>query len=152
MIDLKQELLRLTDALSAAGIDYALCGGLAVALHGYPRATKDIDLIIAQDAIESVRAIIDPMGFHIDAGRILFKQGTSEETTAWRISRAEGENLVTIDFFLVSPFLEDVWNERQEFEIDNSNTRLWAVSLKGLQKMKRSAGRALDLADLEKLE
>ena len=32
-------------ALERAKVPYALCGGLAVALHGFPRATKDIDLL-----------------------------------------------------------------------------------------------------------
>lgn len=33
------------DALHAAGVAYALCGGLAVNLHGHVRATRDIDLL-----------------------------------------------------------------------------------------------------------
>ena len=31
--------------MDEAGVDYALCGGLAVAAHGAPRATRDIDLL-----------------------------------------------------------------------------------------------------------
>lgn len=40
---LEDELLKITDCLDQAGIDYGLCGGLAVVVHGYPRLTKDID-------------------------------------------------------------------------------------------------------------
>jgi hypothetical protein len=36
-------------ALAEAGIDYVLIGVLAVAAHGYPRATKDIDIVPAPD-------------------------------------------------------------------------------------------------------
>ncbi len=38
------ELLALARALDAAGLEYALCGGLALAVYGAPRATRDIDL------------------------------------------------------------------------------------------------------------
>ena len=36
-------LRRLTQRLDAEGISYALLGGLALAEHGYPRLTEDID-------------------------------------------------------------------------------------------------------------
>src|SRR3954466_1133780 len=36
-------------AIAEAGIDYVLIGGLAVAAHGYPRATKDVDIVPAPD-------------------------------------------------------------------------------------------------------
>lgn len=45
-LDLADELAQLTRSLGAAGIEYALCGGLAMAVHGAPRATVDIDFIV----------------------------------------------------------------------------------------------------------
>lgn len=36
--------------LTAAGIDHRLIGGLAVAVHGYVRATRDIDFLLADEA------------------------------------------------------------------------------------------------------
>lgn len=41
---IKDELLKITHCFETNSIDYALCGGLAVAVHGYPRFTRDIDL------------------------------------------------------------------------------------------------------------
>lgn len=35
--------------LADAGVRYVLIGGLAVAAHGYPRATKDLDIVPAPD-------------------------------------------------------------------------------------------------------
>ena len=46
------ELLSLVDALSAAEVPYAICGGIAVAIPGYPRFTKDIDLIVLRTDTE----------------------------------------------------------------------------------------------------
>ena len=45
-MDIQQELRALIVALNGASIEYALCGGLAVAFHGYARFTKDIDILI----------------------------------------------------------------------------------------------------------
>lgn len=41
-----EDLLRLCQALNAEGVRYVLIGGFAVILHGFVRATKDIDLLI----------------------------------------------------------------------------------------------------------
>lgn len=45
-MNLRDEFLGVLDALTGAGLDHAVCGGFAVAIHGYPRLTQDIDLLI----------------------------------------------------------------------------------------------------------
>jgi len=40
-----EDLLSLCTALNAEGVRYLLIGGFAVILHGFVRATKDIDLL-----------------------------------------------------------------------------------------------------------
>lgn len=58
-VDLVAELKAVAGALEAADVTWALCGGLAVAVHGAPRATADIDLLVDADhadaAIEAAR-------------------------------------------------------------------------------------------------
>lgn len=44
MFDIYNELRKLTVSLERDGIEYALCGGLALAVHGYIRATIDIPI------------------------------------------------------------------------------------------------------------
>jgi hypothetical protein len=39
-----------SEALTKAGIRHALCGGLAVGAHGYPRNTKDVDFLVGPEA------------------------------------------------------------------------------------------------------
>lgn len=55
MLDLYAELRRIVEALDAAGIAYALAGGLAVSIHTTPRATEDIDILIARAAQDQRR-------------------------------------------------------------------------------------------------
>jgi hypothetical protein len=50
------DLLSLCKALNAEGVRYALIGGFAVILHGFVRATKDVDLLI-DASVENVRRL-----------------------------------------------------------------------------------------------
>ncbi|HSJ53311.1 MAG TPA: hypothetical protein VLC52_06140, partial [Anaerolineae bacterium] len=46
---------RLAGRLEAAGVSYALLDGLALAGHGYPRLTEDIDLLLTPDGLDHFR-------------------------------------------------------------------------------------------------
>lgn len=52
---LHNALRRLTQRLDAEGIPYALLGGLALAEHGYPRLTEDVDLLITPSGLGRFR-------------------------------------------------------------------------------------------------
>ena len=47
-------------ALAEAGVDHVLIGGFAVGAHGFPRATKDVDIVPAPDAsnLERLAAVL----------------------------------------------------------------------------------------------
>lgn len=45
-MDLLEEVRDLTAKLHSEGIEYALCGGLAMAVYAMPRATLDIDIMV----------------------------------------------------------------------------------------------------------
>ena len=44
------EVLAVLDALERRGVRYAVFGGLAMAAHGFDRATRDLDLFVASDS------------------------------------------------------------------------------------------------------
>jgi len=137
------------DALNTAGIAYALCGGLAVNLHGHVRATRDIDFLLPSEELDRARAALRALGFNIDAGPIPFGAGTPNERVLHRVSRIIDGQLSTIDLMIVTPVLESAWASRV---CARWRTRdVWTVSLEGLASMKRLAGRPQDLADLDNL-
>jgi hypothetical protein len=68
MLDLFIELRRVAEALDAAGIAYAVVGGLAVSIYTAPRATDDIDLLIAPQDL--ARAVTDRTERTIDGQRL----------------------------------------------------------------------------------
>jgi len=137
------------DALNAASIQYALCGGLAVNLHGHVRATRDIDLLVPADQLDGARAVVRPLGFDIDAGPIPFGSGTVNERVLYRVLRVADGQLATIDLMVVTQILQPVWASRVCARWRARD--VWTVSLDGLARMKRLAGRPQDLADLDHL-
>ena len=131
-------------------IDYALCGGLAVAIHGHIRFTQDIDLIILPEDLEKAKDVLKITGYNLPSGIIPFKQkdGTSREIL--RLSKAMGKDLYTLDLMLCTGSLEDIWKDREVIETENQEFKV--VSKSGLITMKREAGRNKDLLDIEELE
>ena len=146
---LAHELSRIAAALAAEGIEYALCGGLAVAVHGFPRATRDLDFLVREGDLTRIQPVLDRLGFTLPAGIIPFDVGKETERRIYRVSKAEGEDLLTLDLLLVTPVLEEVWAGRETYEVGNQGIQV--VSRAGLGQMKRAAGRPQDLADLEQL-
>lgn len=65
----EQRLRKVTAALDAAGIRYAVIGGNAVAVWvskadpAATRTTKDVDLLVNQDDLPRIRATIEGLGF-----------------------------------------------------------------------------------------
>lgn len=51
------DLVLLAQALSTFGVEYALIGGVAMAVHGFSRATKDIDLLLPVNADNNSRLL-----------------------------------------------------------------------------------------------
>jgi Aminoglycoside-2''-adenylyltransferase len=148
-VELEDELLAIVEAFNQAHIDYALCGGLAVAIHGFVRTTKDIDLLVTRQDVGRAVEALAPLGYMLDSGDIPFGIGTDEERRIRRVSRAIGDNLLTVDLLQVYPVLEDVWDTVEVFEW--RDREITVVSSQGLAKMKRMSGRPKDLLDLEEL-
>ena len=59
--------------LSAAGIPYSICGGVAVCLHGYQRNTVDLDLVIRSSESDAVRKVLSDGGLTWDKTNAEFR-------------------------------------------------------------------------------
>ena len=60
---LKQILSDITRALSQRNISHALAGGVALAAHGIPRATKDLDFLIDAADAQAADDVLCELGF-----------------------------------------------------------------------------------------
>lgn len=144
---LAEELRLLVGEFNDREIEFALCGGLAVAAHGFARATQDIDFLIREESLEKAYAAAASVGFDIRGLDISFKERAVEIR---RVSKIVGEDVISLDLLLVTPFVEDVWQGREVKEFEGEVITL--VSRDGLIKMKKLAGRSQDLTDIERLE
>jgi hypothetical protein len=151
-LDPVTELASLVDAFETERVGYALCGGLALAVHGHPRATKDIDFLVTAGELDHAISVARTVGFDLPTRRMTFGRNTPNPREIQRISKvdaATGE-LMTLDLILVNPALEEVYADR--IRVVWGDHPMTVVSRSGLATMKRLAGRAQDLADLAKLE
>ena len=132
------------DSLAREQLEIALCGGVALGLHGFVRATKDFDLLVREDDVERAKANVAALGFTLAAAPMTFKRGRLEETVVHRVSKSLGSSLLTIGFLLARGYLAEVWAGRQVVEW--SGRRVAVVSASGLIEMKRVADRPQDRA------
>ena len=140
----------MTRALNQAHVGYALCGGMAVVLHGYPRLTRDIDILIRPESLLDARKALEPVGFTLSPGLIPFDVDTPNERQVFRVSKPIGSDLLTVDFRLLPNSLGHVWANRETYDIDG--VPVDTVSREGLVAMKRLAGRPQDLSDIANLQ
>lgn len=80
-----EDLLALCRALNAEGVRYVLIGGFAVILHGFVRATKDIDLLI-DASIENIQRLKRAMAFLPDNAISLIADDEVEKYQVVRIA------------------------------------------------------------------
>lgn len=148
MATLLDELSQLISALDDGGIEYAVCGGLALTIHGFPRATFDIDVLIRPESLEKAYEIAARFEYDIRGLDMSFKERAVEIRRVSKID-SDGE-ILPLDFLLVTRHIEDVWETREKLIWQDKI--LWIVSREGLIKMKELAGRDKDLIDIGRLK
>lgn len=144
-MDFYQELKDIVIAIESRQIDYALCGGVALAIHGAPRATQDIDLLLLREDLYRLREAARACGFAFESLPMDFASGVSVQ----RFTKLVDGQPFMLDVLFVTPPLENVWKGRQAFEFEGGTLRV--VSLEGLVSLKLAAGRPQDMADIERL-
>ncbi len=148
MATLLEELSQLVSGLERNGIEYAVCGGLALTILGFPRATFDIDILIQNESLVRSFSIAKEFGFDIHGMDMSFKQSTVEIR---RVSKIDDDGeVLSLDYLLVTPQVEDVWNDR--ITVDWQGMAMSIVSRSGLIKMKELAGRPKDLIDIDRMK
>ena len=149
MLDLFEELVALIEGLESRGVEYALCGGLAMAVWGLPRATVDIDLLIPPSAVPAAEAVAGSLGYTVKARPMNFCDGA---ILIQRISKLDpaGGDVLMLDLLLVTPPIEDVWTSRMRAEWDGG--MISVVSREGMVKLKTFRSSGTDLDDIKRLQ
>jgi hypothetical protein len=127
-------------------VRYVIIGGIASVLHGVPRATFDLDILI-EDTPENARSLLRAL---LEAGL-----GTASLTSPDEVLSNEitvFEDRVRIDVQTSTPGIsfEDVWPRRQTVTYQGQS--FFVLSRQDLIASKRAAGRDVDLEDVRLLE
>ena len=145
-MDLFDEIMAVTHALEAGSIEYAWCGAIALAIHGVPRATRDIDVMVRSGDLDRFRAVAHRCGFTLEALPMTF---ASSGVTLHRFTKLVGGTSLMLDALLADGPLAAVWDDRTR--VRTTQGEVSVVSRAGLVTLKLAAGRPQDLVDVQRL-
>lgn len=134
-------------AFSDRQVEYLLVGGYALAVHGLPRATGDLDLWI-RPTPENARRAMDALQQFGAPLMDLREEDLCTPGTVFQIGVApcRVDILTAID----GVTFDEAWPNRQEIEVEG--VRLRVLGRDDLIRNKRASGRSRDRADVERLE
>jgi len=145
-MNLQKDLREFVELLSALDVHFLVVGAFAVAYHGYPRYTADIDLFIERSPQNAQRLLqaINQFGFG-DVG-LTDKDFLREDQV---IQLGVAPNRIDVMTHISGVAFEEAWKSREFGEI--GGLRIPFISRELLKRNKAASGRTQDLADLEHL-
>jgi hypothetical protein len=135
------------ELLNANNVQYLVVGGYAVAFHGHPRYTKDLDIWVWIDPANAERmmSVLEQFGF------ASLGLNVQDFLTPDQIIQL-GYPPNRIDLLTTIPGVEfqDCFATKIQIVIDGVVVNF--IDAENLKRNKRASGRAQDLADIENLE
>jgi predicted nucleotidyltransferase len=127
-------------------VKYVVIGGTASILHGVPRTTFDLDILI-EASRDNAQRLLDALA---EA-----KFGTATMISAEKLLTQEVvifQDRVRVDVQTKTPGLEfeKVWRKKKE--VEHQGQKFFILSLEDLIASKKAAGRKIDMEDVEALE
>lgn len=148
MITLPEDFRDLLVELADAGAEFVVLGGHAVAFHGHPRATKDLDVLVRATPANAGRVY-----------RALAVFGAPLE--AFSVSEADFSSYQGVLQIGVPPRRIDILNRADGITFDEAvaagdsleidGRRVPVIGFDALLQNKRAANRAQDVADVKAL-
>ena len=143
---LNKDFREFIELLNSNKVKYLLVGGFAIALHGHPRHTKNLDiwLELSENNASNVMKALEDFGFgDLDISKGDFLQAGMVVQLGYPPNRIDLLNSPDgVDF-------TECYKTKIEVEIDG--LKIYVIDLENLKKNKKASGRLQDLADLEKL-
>jgi len=156
-----ESLLTVFRALNEAEVRFMVVGGVAVNLHGYARATQDLDLVVeltTDNAVAAVRAL-GALGYKPQVPADIEEFADREKRRTWIEDKgmkvfsliSDSHRDTTVDIFVTEPFPFD-----EEYRIADvydlgSGVEVRTVRPEALIEMKRAVDRDRDRDDIQHL-
>jgi hypothetical protein len=134
------------ESLNRNDVRYLLIGGYAVGLHGYPRATNDIDVVVGSDEDNAAR-IINALDEFFGTTNL-----TPETFTRERSLLVMGVEPLAIDIinYLEGLDFDVAYGRRDVVRVEDIDVNL--VAFEDLITNKRAVARPRDQDDIERLQ
>jgi len=147
MIRIPQDFKELLQLLNSKKIEYLVIGGYAVAFHGHPRATGDLDIWIAISKDNAVKMVEALKEFGFDAPSLKDEIFLEKDKNI-----RMGEEPLRIEILTSIDGVEfhECYKNKKTVIIDDIEINF--ISLQDLKKNKKASGRLQDLADIENIE
>jgi Nucleotidyltransferase of unknown function (DUF6036) len=144
---LPRDSIDLFSAFGAAGVRYLLVGGHAVAAHGRPRSTKDVDLWLAKEPENIERACRALIAFGAPRDIVDALRGAGPNDIVW-LGRAPTridllQSLAGVEF-------EAAW--RRKIAVDLAGVQIFVIGKQDLIRNKQTVGRPQDRRDVRSLD
>jgi hypothetical protein len=146
-LEIHRDFKECIELLLSHGVEFVVIGGYAVAAHGRPRYTGDIDIFVRKSMENAARIVAALREFFGPLPEIKEENFLDDD----RMSQFGIEPL-RIDFLvhIKGVDFDDVWDKR--VLITHAGIEIPFISLDDLLKNKRATARAKDLIDLELLK
>lgn len=144
---LSKDFREFIELLNGNSVRYLIVGGYAVAFHGYPRYTKDLDIWIELSP-ENANNILNALAAFGFGSSGLKAEDFLEADQI--IQLGYPPNRIDILATLEALEFEDCYKTKVEAEI--RGLRIDLIDIESLKRNKRATGRLQDLADAENLE
>ncbi len=144
MIPLNQDFKDLLSCLLAADVRFLLVGGYALAFHGHPRATKDMDVWVEPTADNAERVLRALAAFGAPTAT-LTANDLSDPHTVFQIGVPPRR--VDLVCSIDGVGFGDAWPQRETLHLDELEVPV--IGLDAMLANKRATGRPQDQADAE---
>ena len=140
---MNRDFVEMLAALSAAGAEFLLVGAYAMAAHGFPRATGDIDIWVRPTRENAARVLHALQSFGAPL-RGLSEEDLVRKDTVFQIGVAPSR--IDILSGITGIEFDSAWPGRLSVSIDGQSVPV--IGLADLMRNKEATGRAKDQADL----
>ena len=141
------DFVEMLSELSAAGAEFLVVGAHALAVHGYPRATGDLDIWVRADATNGQRVLEALRRF----GAPLFDltlEDLAKPDTVFQIGTAPSR--IDILTGLSGLSFEEAWPRRTAIKVGSLS--FGVIGREDLIRNKRATGRPQDIVDADRLD
>lgn len=146
-MQLSKDVLEFLSLANLKKIDYIIVGAWALAFHGTPRYTGDVDILlkVSEENADKIMEVLNDFGF---GGIGILKDDFLKEGQV--IQLGYPPNRIDLLTEISGVKFDDAWKNKSTIKIENTNLNFLGVE--ELIKNKSATGRKKDIADVEILK